>query len=334
MLSSLFRKPDVENSGIRQIPVYNERRGFPPFSVFSQSKDLNHRTDVFQDSNIDMNYFEEQKTFLKSLTKRETDVLQSYTIFGDEIINGLLRGRLPKGKELFEFLKKRPTNFPFIRQPTESNSEEIVTAYVKEFSDIFERVPPLKKRLRLFRGIRPVGDSYIPGGNNFTFKSPTTDYMSTTYTTSDDSMLSKFFFEDEGEACCLMEMIVEPGVKALWIEPISNVEDEREIIIENGVAFYNGCIKIKNESHTEFGDNDNYEGTYKNYNITVYEYTIKPYKSWMASLGEILVSATQCLTRKRKRNGGKRSDKRSDKRSGGKRSGGTSKNKRKSKNRK
>jgi hypothetical protein len=263
----------------------------------------NHDTDIFQDTTLDINYFQEQLDFINSLTQHERNILASYTYKGDRLINGLLKNTLSSGKELCDYLKTAGPEFPFAELPTESNCLSLVKKYEQEFSSIFKRVPVLKTKLRVFRAFIPVV-GWKPGGFYSKLTSPSQEYMSTTYASQDDAEIRGFMNSQDDNGCCLMEMILEPGIRALWIEPISKIPNEREIVVEKNVAVYNACIKYKLYKYIDYGPN-NYNYNEEFLNMTVYEFNIKPYKDWMSKLGDILYEVgLKCSTR---RKGGNRS---------------------------
>ena len=211
---------------------------------------------VHQDADLDMGWFKEQLAFLKSLTPADRDLLRSYSRTGDEVINTVLQGgTLETAKPmLLEVLKKlkrpvkakpvvevidasgdrrlrsvpigevvRPYNL-FSSKPlseiNESNIVEVAQDYVRRFIAVFERVPVLTKPLRVFRGVIP------PPCQRRVF--PLRGFSSTTYDPFSASLNT--FTED---MCCVMDIVLEPGVRALWIEPISHFEMEREVLVDS-----------------------------------------------------------------------------------------------------
>jgi len=143
---------------------------------------------------------------------------------------------------------------------------KIIGDFVEKFRKVFMKVPILEKPLRVFRGIE-VGSTFDPrkGG----IPSPTIDYLSTTY----DPYESKLHLYS-GESCCIYEIVINKGVRALWVEPMSKYRDEREIIIENNVVIYNGCRKYKTLTYGVY-KNDDY--AVETRQIDVFEFEIKPY---------------------------------------------------------
>lgn len=277
-----------------KLPLFKDRK---PFLEEIEVRDTtNHDTELFQDSSIDMNYFNEQLEFINSLSERDRTILMSYTHQGDRVINGMLRGTLT-GTALCEYMKT--SKLPFPETPTESNCQTLAKNYLSEFSTIFKRVPVLKTRMRVFRGFIPT-PGWKPMGFYTKASSPSQEYMSTTYATGSDSLLAEYMDKDKDNACCVMELILEPGIRALWIEPLSNYQEEREIIVEKGVAIYNGCTRLKLHSYEEYDPSSTYENLEVHHDVTVYEYNIKPYETWMTKLGKVLYEVgLKCSTRRK-----------------------------------
>jgi len=94
------------------------------------------------------------------------------------------------------------------------------------------------------------------------------DYLSTAYDPIHNTILETY----TGTQCCAYEFIVHPGVRALWIEPISNFPSEGEIIIEQGVTVINGC---RNEKKLVYKT----ENDYRNRDVLVVGYDIYPNSS-------------------------------------------------------
>lgn len=266
--------------------------------------DLTHNDSVLQNSSFDGNYFIEQKEFIQSLTEREKSILASYTKYGDRLINNISRKKFNK-TNLFAYIKniqdKEDFNTVFkdifTKPLTEENCYSEVLRYIKLFQKIFEKVPPLKKAIRVFRGIY-TNDNFDPRKQGI--ESPTFDFLSTTYDPYRSS-LNNF----SGKECCIMEFIIQPGVRAFWIQPISYYPNEMEILIENNVTLYNGCRKNKLLMHNTENNNGNNNVDFRD--IEVFEFEIKPNLSFIKKASNIVrrILSTVCHvrgeTRKRSR---------------------------------
>ena len=207
---------------------------------------------IHQDWNLDISWFEDQMKFLKGLTTEERTLLRSYTRTGDEVINMILRGK-PDVNALMGIVTKLKTPtysrernkitesgdrvyFPKPEEVTvrenifapvpldsinESNVVKVATEYVNRFRSVFSRAPVIKKPLRVFRGVDPEDEIKV---------FPLRGFSSTTYDPFSSSVGS---FANIYLQCCVMDIVLLPGVRALWIEPISEFENEREIIVDS-----------------------------------------------------------------------------------------------------
>jgi hypothetical protein len=105
---------------------------------------------------------------------------------------------------------------------TKDNVFKVATEYTKRFRELMMRVPPVESPFRVFRGVAP------DEGAIQVF--PLRGFSSTTY---DPFTASLDIFTDVVTKCCVMDITLQPGVRALWIEPISDFEGEREILIDS-----------------------------------------------------------------------------------------------------
>jgi hypothetical protein len=265
---------------------YKQSKYVFPYNVYDLTEGVytSHNHDVIQNSSFDSNYFIEQKEFIESLTEVETSILASYTLYGDRLINNISR-KIFNETNLFAYIKniQNKEDFKymfkniFTKPLTKENCYSEVLRYIKLFQKLFEKVPPLKKAIRVFRGIY-TDDNFDPRKQGI--ESPTYDFLSTTYDPYNSS-LNNF----TGKECCIMEFIIQPGVRALWIQPISYYKHEMEIVIQNNIRLYNGCRKIKSLmiDHT-YNENTN-ENTNDDFrDIEVFEFEIKPYVSFIQSV--------------------------------------------------
>ena len=306
-----------------------------PRQVFNAKQKNFHNTSLYQNSSIDINYFTKQKEFIDNLSEDDKLLLASYTHFGDRIINNFLR-KIWTEKTLLAFLNEHVKLMEHdtfskllgvsIDLITEQDVMKIIGDFVEKFRKVFMKVPILEKPLRVFRGIE-VDSTFDPrkGG----IPSPTIDYLSTTYDPY-ESPLQLY----SGESCCIYEIVINKGVRALWVEPMSKYPLEREIIIESNVVIYNGCRKYKNLTY----------GVYKNHNyaletrqIEVFEFEIKPYTPPITLTGSFknalgIIYSKFCgrrgVTYKRQRSNGNKGNGNSNKGNGNKGNGNSNGNKR------
>jgi len=234
---------------LRALPEYD---GQPAHVMLFDG--LNHSDTLHQDTTLDMGYFDKQKEFIGALTPEERLILASYTYYGDRIINTMLRGGWTPASLMaylpIVYTSTAKATFTSILGPlnelNEENCIERITAYCDRFRTVFNKVPVLTTPMRLFRGIE-ANDTFNPGTQEMV--SPTMDYLSSTYDPFQTPMNTY-----TGTACCAYEFIVHPGVRALWIEPISRFPGEGEIVIDRNVIVVNGCRTTKKFMYTDFSD--------------------------------------------------------------------------------
>jgi len=343
-------KPNLESISKEMDRIFKERmfdlKFCDTFHVDKITREWSHDAYVLQGEDIDMNYFEEQKDFIKSLDDNEKKILTSYTQYGDRLINGILRGKWNKDN-LYDYIQSKVDhnskdnnsvetfenvfeNIFDVKLITKENCMKIVKEYVDKFQTLFLRVPPLKKKLRVFRGLK-TSETFDPrkGG----IPSPTTDFLSTTYDPHDSSLnnYTGKATNNKEVGCCLMEFVIQPGVRALWIAPISYYQNEKEIIIENGIALYNGCRRTKELMFNldDLSNNNNNTRDVVDWRpVEVFEFEIKPYESTLAIIrrkGKTIINTGRQIlrslchlrrTRNNKIEGGRRTRKLHQKKNG------------------
>lgn len=210
-----------------------------------------HSEKVYQDSEIDVSWFKKQYDFVKSLSPKEVFYLKSYTKHGDVFINTLAKIKDVEVLkiELMKLVNNLRTKKGAVNifQPLKleliqpDNVIQIVSIYAEQVINIFKKAPPVEKPLRVFRGVRP------PRGESPTIY-PLSGIVSTTYnpivvedfvSVYDESLDSFKAMNAERKTsgklpiknCCIYDMILRPGVKAIWVEGISNYPTESEIIL-------------------------------------------------------------------------------------------------------
>lgn len=101
----------------------------------------------------------------------------------------------------------------------------VLSAFVEDLNRIIERGPPISSRTVVYRGDKGLFYS-VP--TDAAAASVNKAYLSTSR--SKEVALEKV---DE-TGCCILEMILEPGVRAIDIEAISALPEEREILVGLG----------------------------------------------------------------------------------------------------
>lgn len=172
---------------------------------------------------------EKHANFLKSLTQRELDVLNLYTYSGDRVINQVLRGNVQDikvdnpvfFKNLVTFLNRYNTvgrRGGDVRervQQFETTNVGNIRTFVNEFMNVIKKCPTLDERMFVYRGVNRQQDIHTHGN----------EILSTSY----ESNVAKDFIRDN--PCCFLTILLKPGIKCIWIEPISDFKNEHEIIV-------------------------------------------------------------------------------------------------------
>lgn len=173
----------------------------------------------------------DQKMFLFGLTQIEQNLLTVYTKFGDGVINSVLRQNVntsaPVDSNVVHKIKQTLEEYPELMLNLKISKVPIVPLFVSKFLEIFKKVPALKEELIVYRGT--TEESYITTHGN--------EFLSTTY----DKTIADRFRKDIGQGnlgCCLLTIVLKPGVKAFWIEQISTYgylklagDGEKEILV-------------------------------------------------------------------------------------------------------
>jgi hypothetical protein len=185
----------------------------------------------FENSNEFKNFKEEQLNFLNTLTEGEKGLILYYTTNGDRIINQVFRGNVqgtktPEGA-FTPYLAKIKSRIDVKPDYTNQNLvkrnvdflEKTNIGRIKQrvfgFSKIFEKVPPTKYPLTVYRGLRSKAGLQDHGN----------EFLSTSYS---KEVANRF----RGDECCFLNILVKPGVRALFAEPLSaEGSEENEIII-------------------------------------------------------------------------------------------------------
>lgn len=116
--------------------------------------------------------------------------------------------------------------------------------YFEGMTAIFRKAPVVKKQMRVFRGIKvdrdPLKNGYIPD----LFYG----FISTSYDPEKTVGFTQEIVEKRGEVhqrkCCVFDILVQPGVRAIWLSPLSDFHTT----VKEGQGFYND---LNDRSNTE-----------------------------------------------------------------------------------
>ncbi len=118
---------------------------------------------------------------------------------------------------------------------------QVAEQYIEILKNILKKAPTVKKQIRVFRGIKVPDEKQMQVTNQVSFLSRSylpnlfSGFVSTTYEpgvamSQEFQGLIKQRFSNpvtgvktKDEYCCVCDIIVKPGVKALWISPISKM---------------------------------------------------------------------------------------------------------------
>lgn len=199
---------------------------------------------------MDMGFFKRNIDFISSLTMREIGILSFYTSGGDQYANAALKhGRdgirnaidstWHKGiirdedytisiyYQLLDELNIEKNIKSVNRWLADQNRDEkfyavierCVGKYIAELEKIFEKAPKLTKNMHVFRGTKTF---YYGTGKSDVFASG--EFMSTSISPG----IALNFTRDE---CCFTQIRLRPGMKVIFLEPVSQHWGELEILI-------------------------------------------------------------------------------------------------------
>lgn len=189
--------------------------------IEKESKELSY-------DNID-DLIDESRKFIDSLDFYERQILISYTKIGDRIINNIIRG--DRSKELGQFVMDNIKKFQnyyeleVVKNLPYNLVEKIgwIPVYIQEFLRVCNKAPKLKYNVTLYRGVQTKDFKSLRPIEN--------EFVSTTI----DPDIARNF-KAEGE-CCILNMLVEKGVKALFLAEISHFSEEQEVLLVQPLHF-------------------------------------------------------------------------------------------------
>jgi hypothetical protein len=228
--------------------------------LYNPDKDEHDKVVYVEESPDD--FFKQQLDFYNSLSNEDKAVLKSYTRYGDYIINSVYRGKYDNAKLLDMISKMKTENNDDINslfgmeidQITSENVVDVSKIYSNKFKSIFDKVPVVAKEFKVFRGTQTPTPKF--GG-----------FISTTY----DPLSGGLYDNFTGKSCCVYELTVLSGVKALLLTPISYFATEQEILISSDTK-----VNISGETTKEVWKILTSITPLEKKKMTVYEGTIEP----------------------------------------------------------
>jgi len=246
------KEANIENIGdpsklppyVRQFLTKNNWNKYREQDIYLIKDDLRHSEYLYTSVNdVDINFFKKQVEFLSSLSPNELLLLHSYTYQGDRIINSISKNPYDDDTTKNYFINKYSKNREFINhlklitefneEVTQENIFKFFTLYATKVWIIFNKAPAFEKEVRLFRGLK------------FEDKPPKIDsfqgIISTAYKTDAANLFT-------GKDCCMLDIKVKPGVKGIWLSPISRLSQRLFGFItdsENEIALF--CTNTKTQ---------------------------------------------------------------------------------------
>lgn len=284
-----FRK-----EGINKIPFKNK-----PIEVFLSYNQYNKKfINKFQKI-IDIDYFKdfikEQDKFIKSLSIREIYNIKAYTFNGDTIINSYINNTLDISKVdldinarcifFFQFLDYFTSNpiYKGANVPITNDIEfiafiknnykkfdiaiyiHVINQYIKEMKAIFDKAPRNKKKFFVYRG---VNDNYI---SNEVSQKKTRGYFTSNRFISTSLVFNVAVGFSKKDVRIVYEIAIEEGVPVIFIQGISYIKGEIEILLPINSTFY---IEYALKKDTYYRDTNEicYTTAKKNINIVSLSY--------------------------------------------------------------
>jgi hypothetical protein len=221
------------------------------------------------DNDIDYSWFKKQYDFLLGLSEFEIKVLREYTDKYGYITAKLVERNLENNQSIFRIIHSVQSytalfNTLFGIDSSKLSPQEMykyLVLYYNTLLKVIQKAPKIEKQTRLFRGIttpsiyqRKEDDTFeFKGrisGDQFNLKK-SNGLMSSSYNTV---VATAAFTNSRGHGkkyannnCCVLEVILNPGVSAIWLSPLSyfhpttgyekGVKDrdntEREVLVFN-----------------------------------------------------------------------------------------------------
>jgi len=228
-----------EKAGIVSTPTIK----FGTNSIEVSDNQGGHKNIIYQDSALDFKWFKQQAEWLSSLDEESKTALRDYTHTGDKFLNmyAKIKDKEQLKTTLLGYVKNARNIFPVpVSEINENNILELVGNYYEKIGKIFSSAPPLTQKMRVFRGLSPPDKSEMSGlplGLKRGTQYPLTPFEGIISTTYDTKVVSKFITvtyhpeEEKRDSCCIMDIVLNPGVRAIWVSPLSMFGDENEIIL-------------------------------------------------------------------------------------------------------
>ena len=106
---------------------------------------------------------------------------------------------------------------------------QVIKLFVTDLERIIENAPTLNHNLEVFRGVR---SHYYSNKLGKIFKN-----INFTSTSINPDSSSQFRDLDFQSGCCFTKFIIHPGVKCIWMDPVTEFDNEAEILLLPNQSF-------------------------------------------------------------------------------------------------
>jgi hypothetical protein len=261
------KETPIEEAPVVEEPVVEDEKSKVVFennpigeSVRTYTPESNQHDKVVYIEKAPSEFFNQQLNFYKSLSDEDKKILKSYTKHGDSIINSISRNNYTESQLLKEISKINDEGYDIpllfgvqFKDITSENVVNVSKKYFTKFKTVFDKVPSVTSEFKVFRGTQEPTSNFI-------------GFISTTY----DPMSGILYDVFTGPSCCIYELTVMPGTKALWLEPISEFSNEQEILLND-----TSKITITKETTKEVWKLLTKISSLNKLNKTVYEGTVQ-----------------------------------------------------------
>jgi len=216
---------------------------------------------------VDIDYiqsiFKEQDKFFKSLSVREVFNLKHYTFHGDNVLNSYINNTLNISNINIDYNNETTFFYQFLdyfianpiyngnKVPIDDDEKfidflknnyykfdmsiytYILNLYIKEIKAIFDKAPKNKQKFYVYRG---VNDNYI--------SKKVAQNKSKGYFTSDRYVSTSLFINEalrfigNGNDNIIYEIAIEPNVPIIFMQSISYVKNEFEVLLPINSTFF------------------------------------------------------------------------------------------------
>lgn len=313
-----LREIQYASPGVRTPPPKEHIHRHPHFKKYKYQmfglRDYSEYTDKwligYEQRSID-DFLHRQRQFYNTLTIREIQILQTYTLYGDRLLNNFLRQtdkdieslitamlshdtetpldyqivdnyarlesvglKLPPYDDLFirdkdfDQMKKHANlsesaRRTFVGQINRAKCRQVVS-YNTDWFVNFENIKPMIYALFteimdiILRAPRPTAPMKVYRGSGSEHQKSLTftalDFWSTSISPDAALEFVRGVTGDTSTMCCIHEITINPGVPCMFLDPISKIEGEMEILMVPSTIYKSGRVVRKKAIYPLIGD--------------------------------------------------------------------------------